>query len=78
MSRLLSSLNDSVALIYSLINVPNPSRASLERLARNYRHIEIILEKPEVINGGEPLTMYVNALESAATYLEQYAPDLLL
>lgn len=77
MSRLLNSLSDSVALINSLVNNPYPSRANLERLARNYKNIDLTLEKPEIVNGGESLTSYVKAMESAVIYLEKHAPDLL-
>lgn len=77
MIKLFSSLADSVSLINALVNNPHPSEQALERLARNYKHIELTLDKPEVINGGQPLTVYTRALEDAAAYLEQHAPHLL-
>lgn len=73
----LSALMDSVSLINALINNPQPSQQTLERLARNYKHIQVTLEKLEVVNGNEPLTEYTKALDSAAAYFKQHAPQLL-
>lgn len=77
MIKPLSTLMDSVSLINALVNNPHHSKQDLERLARNYRHLEITLDKPEVVNSGESLTEYTKALEACAAYLKQHAPHLL-
>lgn len=77
MFKSFTSLMDSVTLINALVLNETPSKQHLERLARNYKHLKLTLEKPEVINSGQSLTEYRDALERGADYLRQRAPQLL-
>ena len=77
MQKTLSSLMDNVSLINALLSKPNLDVKAQQRLARSCRHLDIMLDKPEIINSGISLTTYTTALEKATAYLEEKAPSLL-
>ena len=71
----LSSASHSVNLINELISnnnytAANASKDVLETIDRNYRHIEIVLQRDHVIsNSSQDLTTFYTAAESGKNYI---------
>lgn len=71
---LIRNTTDSVSLIAALIRDPNPTKATLERLARNYHHVKHVMTK---IDNKDVLANYKDITDRAADYLRKHSPSLL-
>lgn len=56
-----SALNDSVALINSLISAGNKSEENVSTVKRNYEHIDIMLAKDFIVNDGRDKSSIIAA-----------------
>jgi hypothetical protein len=67
--RELAAMDDSVWAINDAIERNDPEY-SPPVVERNVEHLEIMLTKPEIIDSGADLTVYVEAIEAGNAYLE--------
>ena len=64
-----SGLQDSVDLIESLIASNDKSDETLDRITRNYKHIEIMLTQDYIANDSRDKTAFLDAVVAAKAAL---------
>lgn len=66
--KVFSALDDSVKLINDLVNAAEHSDDIDARVWRNWKHVEIMLDKDFVKNAGKDLSVYTAAVTSGSTF----------
>lgn len=66
----LAAMNDSKLLVERLINETATSEDDVDTLGRNYRHLEIMLQRENILESGEDLTLFEVVVNQAKSYIE--------
>lgn len=69
--RQISAMGDSVSLINRLIAEGKHTEQVHDAIQRNYRHLEIMLDKDIIKNSGEDLTPFTDAIAIGKEYIEE-------
>ena len=77
LAKQLSALNDSINLVNSLIATDASDNENLDRIYRNYRHLEIMLAKPEIAGSGTDFTNANAAISNGPAYINLKDPEFL-
>lgn len=67
--KVFSTLNDSVNIIDLDVDANEHSEEIDKRVYRNWKHIEIMLEKDFVKNQGIDLSIYANAVSKGKSFI---------
>lgn len=67
-ARQISAMGDSVDLINKLIAEGKHTEQVHDTIERNYRHLEIMLEKDHIKNSGQDLTSFTAAIAAGKAY----------
>lgn len=67
--RHISAMDDSLNLINRLIEEGVVTDNVCDNIERNYRHLEIMLEKDMIQNSGENLTRFQTVITQAKTFI---------
>lgn len=67
----ISAMGDSVNLINKLISEGKHKEQVHDAIQRNYRHLEIMLDKDSIKNSGEDLTPFTDAIAAGKEYIEE-------
>jgi flagellar biosynthesis regulator FlaF len=70
LERHFSGLQASVDLINSLIASNDKSDETLDRVTRNYKHIEIVLAQDYIANDSRDKTVFLDAVVAAKSMLK--------
>lgn len=65
----ISAMDDSVNLINEIIAGNLVDQESLDTISRNYRHLQIMLERPNILTGSEDLSRFQACINTAEAYV---------
>jgi hypothetical protein len=68
LDRQISAMGDSVGLINRLISEGKHTQQVHDTIERNYRHLEIMLDKDHIKNSEQDLTSFTNAITAGKNY----------
>lgn len=68
--RQISAMGDSVDLINKLIAEGKHTEQVHDTVERNFRHLEIMLEKDQIKNAGQDLSAFTDAVKAGKKYNE--------
>jgi hypothetical protein len=67
--RQISGMGDSVSLINRLIAEGEHTEKVHDAIQRNYRHLEIMLDKDDIKNSDEDLTPFTDAITAGKAFI---------
>jgi hypothetical protein len=65
----ISAMWDSVSVIDEIIKADKHDEMLDDDVRRNYQHLEIMINRPNIIDSGEDLTPFVECIAQAKTWL---------
>lgn len=66
----ISAMGDSVNLINKLIAEGKHTQQVHDTITRNYRHLEIMLDKDQIKNSGTDLKVFTDVIAAAKEYIK--------
>lgn len=77
LAKHISAMHDSVTLINSIVSGDASDEETLDRVYRNYRHLEIMLARPEIAESNEDLSAFNAAITAGTAYINEKDPTFL-